>query len=114
MPTVVQRDNVRVTRLVPEGELTIYAAAEFKANLENALAASENIEIDLAGVSEMDTAGLQLLLAARREAQRCGKSLRLKDCSEAVHDVFELCGMTDCLREAEEKAAPEQGQGAKA
>lgn len=113
MPTMVQRDNGRVS-WVPEGEMTIYTAAEFKTSLASALAACEDLEIHLADVSEMDTAGLQLLLAARREAERCGKSLRLKDCSVAVLDVFELCGVMDCLREAEENAAHEQGQGREA
>jgi len=113
MPTSVQPDNGRV-RWVPEGEMTIYTAAELKTSLASALAACEDLDIHLAGVSEMDTAGLQLLLAARREAERCGKSLRLKDCSEVVLDVFELCGMTDCLREAAEQATHEQGQGREA
>lgn len=94
MPTIVQRNEGHTT-VIPESEMTIYTAGEFKASLEQALAGCERLEIDLAEVSEMDTAGLQLLLAARRKAENSGKALCLKGHSEAVRQVFELCNVTD-------------------
>ena len=48
------------------GELTIYSAAEIKAGLAEAMASANEIEVDLSGISEMDTAGLQLMLIAKR------------------------------------------------
>ena len=75
------------------GELSIYRAADLKAPLLAALEAEGELELDLSGVTEMDTAGLQLVLLARREAGACGKRMTLAACSEAVRDVLALCGI---------------------
>lgn len=80
-------------RLYPVGEMTIYRAAELKPALLDALGQSEEIEIDLAGVGEMDTSGVQLLMLLKREAAAAGKTLRLAGHSPAVLEVFELLGL---------------------
>ena len=81
-------------QLVIEGELTIYRAAELKERLLDALAATDAVlEIKLAGVKEVDTAGVQLLMLAKREASRSGKQLRLLSHSGPVLAAFELLGL---------------------
>ena len=70
-----------------EGEFTIFRAAEFKPLLLEAPAPQE---IDLSGVTEIDTAGVQLLMLAKQEATRQQRELRLVGHSPAVLDVFEL------------------------
>ena len=75
-----------------DGELTIYRAAELALVLKAALAGAPEgapFEIDLAGVAEMDSAGAQLLMAARKSAQAAGRELRLVGHSDAVREVFE-------------------------
>jgi anti-anti-sigma factor len=69
------------------GELTIFRAAELKQLL---LASPAPVEIDLAGVTEIDTAGLQLLLLAKQTAQAEKRELRLVAHSAAVTELFEL------------------------
>ncbi len=76
-----------------EGELTIYTAAELKAALLPRLAECDELELDLAGVGEMDSAGLQLLLVLKREAAAAGRRLRLAHHSQAVVEVLELLNM---------------------
>jgi len=80
-----------------EGEMTIYRAAELKGVLDDALAAAvagaQALILDLSQVTEFDSAGVQLLLVARREAERHGQALRLAACSPAVHEVFGLTGL---------------------
>ena len=73
-----------------EGELTIYRAAELKPLLLAALPGTGPIELDLAEVSEVDTAGLQLLMLLRREAQALGRALQLRSPSLAMVEAFEL------------------------
>lgn len=85
--------------LAIEGELTIYCAAEMKPRIgglldEVAEAAASQGEIDLAQVSEIDSAGLQLLLLARREAAARGIALELRNPSQAVIDCLALCDLT--------------------
>ena len=76
-----------------EGDMTIYQAADLKTRFESLLAQSGPVEIGLAGVSEIDTAGVQLLMLAKRCAQAEGKELRLTGHSHAVLEAFELLGL---------------------
>lgn len=76
-----------------EGELTIYDAAANKPALLAALAGNAELEINLSGVTEIDSAGLQLLLLTKREALRSGKDLRLVAHSEATLTVIDLLGL---------------------
>lgn len=75
------------------GEMTIYDAAELKPALLATLGQSDEIEIDLSGISELDTSGVQLLMLMKREAVAAGKKLTLSGHSPAVLDVFELLGL---------------------
>jgi anti-sigma B factor antagonist len=70
-----------------EGELTIFRAMELKPLL---LAEPLPEEIDLAGVSEIDTAGVQLLMLVKRAALAQQRVLRLVGHSPAVMEVFEM------------------------
>ena len=74
-----------------EGELTIYRAAELAPALRAALAgvaAGSALEIDLSGITEMDSAGVQLLMSAKRSADESGRALRMAGLSPAANDVF--------------------------
>jgi len=79
--------------LAVEGEMTIYRAAELKPALLAAVHAPEAPALDLSAVTEFDSAGLQLLLVARREAARLGRQLPVTAASPAVREVFALLGM---------------------
>jgi anti-anti-sigma factor len=70
-----------------EGELTIFRALELKPVL---LDAPHPQEVDLSGVTEMDSAGLQLLMVAKRDAVLAGREFRLVGHSPAVIEVLEL------------------------
>jgi anti-sigma B factor antagonist len=76
-----------------EGELTLGRARELKDSLLLRLSRAQVLEVDLAGVTLIDTAGLQLLLMARREARAMGREVRLVSPSPAVLSVFELIGL---------------------
>ena len=72
------------------GTMTIYDAADHKKELLNAFNTSDELEIDLSGVSEMDTAGVQLLVLLKREAFKDGKQVRLVAHSAASLEVLEI------------------------
>lgn len=75
-----------------DGELTIYRAAELCDALKTILAAlvdDQELEIDLSAVTEMDSAGVQLLVATKKAARACGHELRITDRSPAVDEVLE-------------------------
>ena len=89
-----------------DGDIGIYRAAELKEVLLAPLAPGVMLELDLSGVSEIDTAGVQLLLLANNSAQALGATLRLCAPSAAVVQVLDLLnlggtfgdpdGATDC------------------
>ena len=78
-------------RLAIEGELTIYTVAQWKPRLLDQIGSSAALELDLSAVSEIDTAGQQLLMAAQLHARALGRPLRVSACSQAVADLLALC-----------------------
>lgn len=85
--------NVAARRLYLDGNLTIYEAPAVKERLVTALGESQTLELDLSQVSEIDTAGFQLLVMAKREAARQGKTLGLVAHSAAVREVLDFFNM---------------------
>ena len=72
-------------------EMTIYNAHSLKEMfLECCHSGTQELQVDLSAVTEIDSAGVQLLLLLKLEAQKHGFTLRLFRHSEAVIDVFEL------------------------
>jgi anti-anti-sigma factor len=83
------------------GELTVYHAAEAARDLLARIAAPEALTgplaLDLDGVTEFDSAGIQVLLVARRAAVAAGGGLQLLRPSRPVLDVIETFALTDLL-----------------
>ncbi len=70
-----------------EGELTIFRAMELKPVI---LTTPPIDVIDLSGVTDLDCAGLQLLMLAKKTALSQQRDIQLVGHSPAVLDVFEL------------------------
>lgn len=77
-------------RLMVDGEMNIYNALEVKSHLVGAVRAADVLELDLSHVSEIDTAGLQLLLLAKQESVRLDKTLRITAHSDAVRELIDF------------------------
>jgi anti-anti-sigma factor len=73
------------------GEMTIYNAATLKESLFPAVTSPAGPRsIDLAEVSDFDTAGLQLLMMAQRECVARGLRFSVRNPSPAVRQALEL------------------------
>ena len=83
-----------------EGEMTIYRAAEIKETLITSIAESAVIEFDLSRVTALDSAGVQLLMLAKRTAQTKHGDVRLVALSPAVLDVMQLLDLGSYFRDA--------------
>jgi anti-sigma B factor antagonist len=89
--------------------MTIYTCGELKPRLLEELAAHPDAtQLDLSHVVELDTAGLQLLLTARRYASDAGRELRVANPSRVVADVLELCRLGALLAPTADVAAEAQ------
>lgn len=88
-----QQSVPEVARLTLEADLTIYNAVELKRQLLDAVRYPHALELDLSQVGEMDTAGFQLLVLAKRESQKLGHTLRIVAHSPAVREIIEFYNM---------------------
>lgn len=79
-----------VYRVSIEGELTIYTAVEWREKLLVAFTKALDLELDLSRVAEIDSAGLQLLIAAKIEAEAQQKNFYLLQHSQVVRDLLEF------------------------
>src|SRR5512144_2893980 len=72
------------------GDMTIYVAAELKGRIKELLADAGDLVLDLSAVEEFDSAGLQLIIWAQREAERLHKRFQLGDRSSTVGELVDL------------------------
>lgn len=93
MEFITQAAADGTTHILVEGDLNIYQAAAIKQHLIDGVRASKLLELDLSHVMEIDTAGLQLLLLAKRESQTLGHELRIVRHSPAVREVIEFLNL---------------------
>ncbi|MBI5893203.1 MAG: STAS domain-containing protein [Deltaproteobacteria bacterium] len=91
------KKNNKGCKLKIKGEMNIFNAVEIKNSLVDNLLDSPKIEIDLSGVSEMDTAGFQLLVMLKQEADCLNKGFKIVSCSPSVQAVLELYRMKDYI-----------------
>ena len=86
-------DSAQPCRVFIQGDLTIYTARELADTLLQPIAGCASLEVDLSEVTEVDTAGLQLLIAAKNEAAAQGKTLHCTGHSEAMLAALDLSGL---------------------
>lgn len=84
----------KVRKLAIEGDFTIFAAQALKERLLAALNEGKELEVDLSQVSEMDSAGLQLMVATKREAGNRDQALRFVGHSPTVVDTLDLTDLS--------------------
>jgi anti-anti-sigma factor len=95
------------TCLVLGPEMTIAHAAGWHAALAAGLqAAPATLTLDLAGVTDFDSSGVQLLLATRRSLAERGDALHIVAASPAVSDALATFGLQDLLGTAHTAALP--------
>jgi anti-anti-sigma factor len=87
---ITRKNSKSGTVLSVDGELTIYTVAQARQTL---LEDHENfispVALDLRNVSEIDTAGLQLLLFVQKHLGRLDKKLHLAKSNEHVDALLE-------------------------
>jgi anti-sigma B factor antagonist len=88
------------------GEWTIHAIAQHREAML-LLVNEGQYEFDASGITDMDSAGLQLLVAAQRSIAQQGRELSLEQPSQAVKDVLKAYGLDANLQSvfAEEAAS---------
>jgi anti-anti-sigma factor len=91
MITVHTVDGVCLARI--DGDMTIYTALACRDLMLPCLQHLESctaLDIDLSGVTEVDSAGIQLLIQASRHGAQLGKPVRLLKPSAALQHMIAL------------------------
>jgi len=79
-----------------DGELTIYTASEYKKYLVKKFNSEKILEVDLKGVEEIDTCGLQLLASMCKQLSDNGSELKIIAASDVANEALETSRlMTD-------------------
>lgn len=80
-----------------DGMLTIYTAHESKDKILKPLENCKELILDMSLVTEIDTAGLQLLMLVKREASKINVIFNLKNISASTATLLQSYCMTDAL-----------------
>lgn len=86
--------NENTLELVPVGRLDTVTAPELHAVITDNLEDMDNIVIDCTALSYISSAGLRVLLTARKSIQG---ELVLKNVDSSVREVLEITGFVDIL-----------------
>lgn len=102
--------------LAVHGEFDLAAEAAFMDDVERLLADDASpVELDLSGVSFMDSSGVRVLMILR---QRYGPQIVVGELSEPVHSLFVTAGVLDWLSndlsdDADVTSEPQHDRGAR-
>lgn len=80
-----------------DGELDLAVVAEFRERALACLGSADALELDLQGVSFIDSSGLAVLVRLRKEAALTGKSLSLVNVSRATRRLLEITGLQNAF-----------------
>lgn len=80
--------------LIIPADMTIYEAGEIKDLFSQALAKNKNINVNLSNVSEIDSAGLQLMVSLKKNALEKDTIVQYNSHSQAVIGLLDLYDMT--------------------
>ena len=95
----VGREGTSV-ELTLNGDLDLHGTGQLRAGIEAALAlgAVEAVEVDLRGVTFIDSSGLQAVLNGRAAVHAADLEFRIVGVSPTVERVADIAGLTDELR----------------
>lgn len=86
-------------RIVIKGEMSIYSAKSIYQELEGLLNFEDKLLLDLNHVTELDSAGIQLMLLLQRESEKHNASIEIEKKSVVVNDLFKLFNIEKKFRE---------------
>jgi len=98
------RKKTAIARVKIDSDLNIFTAEALRDRLLKSLGQAATLDLDLSAVGEVDSAGLQVLIATKREATLLNKPLRLVAVSASVTELLNLCGLAAYFSESAQAA----------
>ena len=94
---IEKKQSEDVTTLSLTGRLDTVTSPKLQEALAEVLSLSDLTELDFAGIDYVSSAGLRVLLFGQKKAQASGKTMKLKNVSSEVMEVFEITGFSGML-----------------
>ena len=94
--TIEIKKNNQETIIEIVGRLDTITAPALDKTINEDIADTKNLILDLKGVEYISSAGLRVLLSAQKKMQKIG-SMKVIHVCEAVMEVFEMTGFADIL-----------------
>ena len=88
--------NNDILTVALDGRLDTTTAPALDKTINEDIADTKNLVLDLKGLEYISSAGLRVLLAAQKKMQKIGKMKVINVC-EQVMEVFEMTGFADIL-----------------
>ena len=78
-----------------DGKLTVQTAPDLETAINEIDPQVTNLDIDLANVDYISSAGLRVLVAAQKKVNAAAGNMRLLSPNDEVFEVFEMTGLSD-------------------
>ena len=94
--TIEIKRNMDVTTIELVGRLDTTTAPALDKTINEDIADTKNLVLDIKGLEYISSAGLRVILSAQKRMQKIG-SMKVVNVCEAVMEVFEMTGFADIL-----------------
>ena len=94
--TIDQYKNDTQLRLALKGRLDTMSSPELEEIISNGLDGVADLILDFAGVDYISSAGLRVLLRAKKKMDSCG-TMKLTGVSPMIMEIFEITGFNEIL-----------------
>ena len=94
--TIEIKKNAEETIIEIVGRLDTITAPTLDKTIQEDLADTKNLVLDVKGMEYISSAGLRVLLSAQKKMQKIGSMKVINVCAE-VMEVFEMTGFADIL-----------------
>ena len=94
--TIEIKKNATETIIEIVGRLDTITAPALDKTINEDIASTENLVLDVKGMEYISSAGLRVLLGAQKKMQKIG-SMKVTGVCEEVMEVFEMTGFADIL-----------------
>lgn len=74
----------------PPATFTIGCVVEFVNEIKESLTSAEKVLVNMIGVTEIDSAGFQVLVALKKEVELLGKTFQIVGMSVEVNEIIAL------------------------
>lgn len=87
----------KTTTISLSGHLNTTTAPELEQAIQALDPTPSDLVIDVAGIDYLSSAGLRVLLAAKKHLDACGGTFSVINATDDVQEVFDITGLTEVL-----------------